>query len=160
MIYFIAPFYRNLHYTANLNIQRTASRTMSLCIKCSTVIRSFYLPHESDPYLSPNRTVSVMRRLTKGRIITKQGQDESYSFSSSVECKLCIMMATEISPRLLDCGQALISFSGSRSILKGWINSEPAFSFHVHIEDMEYDDHDTKVCNRTGRRLQDSESVD
>lgn len=55
------------------------------------------------------------------------------------------MIKVEISQEMLEYGQALISFDGSPSKLDGWINSELAFSFPVHVADIENADHDTIV---------------
>jgi hypothetical protein len=57
------------------------------------------------------------------------------------------MIEAELSPEMLEHGQALISFNGSPSGLKGWIKSKLAFSFSVHVADLENDDHDTIVSS-------------
>ncbi len=47
------------------------------------------------------------------------------------------MINAEVEPDMLEHGQApiIISFSGSPSILKGWIKSQLVFSFKVHVAD-------------------------
>jgi hypothetical protein len=57
------------------------------------------------------------------------------------------MIEAELSPEMLEHGQALISFNSSPSGLKGWIKSKLAFSFSVHVADLENDDHDTIVSS-------------
>jgi hypothetical protein len=70
------------------------------------------------------------------------------------------MIKAEVSQEMLEYGQALISFNGSPSGLNGWINSELAFSFSVHVADIENDDHDTTVSYYFPQYLQNAYSID
>ncbi|CZR64467.1 uncharacterized protein PAC_14365 [Phialocephala subalpina] len=117
---------------------------MSLCQNCHAVVRSFYSPSESDERQMVALEQSLSDEVLSGRdSFIQEGLARWYCFSGSVECELCSMIKAEISQEMLEYGQALISFNGSPSKLKGWIKSELAFSFPVHVANIENDDHDT-----------------
>jgi hypothetical protein len=106
---------------------------------------------------SPNDIDGVLR----GRNLTTQKElARWYCFSGSVKCELCSMIKAEISQEMLEYDHALIFFNGSPSILKGWIKSELAFSFSMHVANIENDDHDTMVSHQFREYLYYTYSID
>ena len=119
---------------------------MSLCQNCHAVVCWFYSLSESNAGQTVASAQSPSGEVLSGKeSLLQEGLARWYCLSGSVECELCSMIKAEISQEMLEYGQALISFNGSPSQLKGWIKSKLVFSFPVHFEGIENDDHDPIV---------------